>query len=45
MLPNEWVGAAILVVTLFYVGLYPAPFVDMIQASVLPIVEQVRGVK
>ena len=45
MLPNEWVGAAILVVTLFYVGLYPAPFVDMIQASVLPIIEQVGGVK
>jgi NADH-quinone oxidoreductase subunit M len=45
MLPNEWISAVILVVTLFYVGLYPQPFTSMIQASVTPIIDQVGGVK
>jgi NADH-quinone oxidoreductase subunit M len=45
MLPNEWVACAILVVTLLVVGLYPAPFISMIDASSLPIIERVGGVR
>jgi NADH-quinone oxidoreductase subunit M len=45
MLPNEWTAAVILVAAMLFVGLYPAPFTNMIQASVTPIVDQVGGVK
>jgi NADH-quinone oxidoreductase subunit M len=45
MLPNEWVACAILVATLVIVGLYPAPFTNMIDASSLPIIEKVGGVR
>jgi NADH-quinone oxidoreductase subunit M len=45
MLPNEWIAAAILVVTLLVVGLYPAPFMSMIDASSGPIIERVGGVR
>ena len=45
MLPNEWTAAVILVAAMLFVGLYPAPFTNMIQASVAPIVDQVGGVK
>lgn len=45
MLPNEWIAAGILVVTLIIVGLYPAPFMNMINASSLPIIEKVGGVR
>ena len=45
MLPNEWLACAILVATLLVVGLYPAPFISMIDASSLPIIEQVGGVR
>ncbi len=45
MLPNEWIAAGILVATLIVVGLYPAPLMNMIYASSLPIVEKVGGVR
>jgi NADH-quinone oxidoreductase subunit M len=45
MLPNEWVAAAILVVTLLAVGLYPATFTSMIDVSATPIIEAVGGVR
>jgi NADH-quinone oxidoreductase subunit M len=45
VLPNEWVAAAILVVTLVVFGLYPAPFMNMINASAAPIIQQVGGVR
>jgi NADH:ubiquinone oxidoreductase subunit 4 (subunit M) len=45
MLPNEWVACAILVATLVVVGLYPTPFTQMIDASALPVIEQVGGVR
>ncbi len=45
VLPNEWVATAILSLTLLVVGLYPAPFLNMIHVSVLPIIEKVGGVR
>jgi len=39
MLPNEWIGSAILVVTLVIAGVYPTPFLNMISASVAPIIK------
>ena len=45
MLPNEWLACAILVAVLLVVGLYPVPFIRMIDASSLPIIEQVGGVR
>ena len=45
MLPNEWLACAILVAVLLVVGLYPTPFIRMIDASSLPIIEQVGGVR
>jgi NADH-quinone oxidoreductase subunit M len=45
MLPNEWLACAILVAVLVVVGLYPAPFIRMIDASSLPVIEQVGGVR
>jgi NADH-quinone oxidoreductase subunit M len=45
MLPNEWIAAVMLVLTLIYVGVNPGPFTNMIQASALPIIEQVGGVR
>jgi len=45
MLPNEWVAAAILGVTLIAVGIYPKPFLDMINVSTAPIIEAVGGVR
>jgi NADH-quinone oxidoreductase subunit M len=45
VLPNEWVAGAILVATLFIVGVYPAPFLDMINASAAPIIDRVGGVR
>ncbi len=45
MLPNEWVAAVILVLTLIGAGVYPAPFTNMIQASAAPIIERVGGVR
>ncbi|MBI3971866.1 MAG: NADH-quinone oxidoreductase subunit M [Chloroflexi bacterium] len=45
VLPNEWVAAAILVVTLIAAGVYPAPFLSMIDSSSAPIIERVGGVR
>jgi NADH-quinone oxidoreductase subunit M len=45
MLPNEWIGAIILVATLLIAGMYPAPFTSMIQASAAPIIDAVGGVR
>jgi NADH-quinone oxidoreductase subunit M len=45
MLPNEWLACAILVAVLVVVGLYPVPFIRMIDASSLPVIEQVGGVR
>jgi NADH-quinone oxidoreductase subunit M len=45
MLPNEWVAAAILAVTLIVFGTYPAPMTRMIDASTAPIVDRVGGVR
>jgi len=45
MLPNEWVASVMLVITLIVVGIYPSPFTNMIQASALPIIEKVGGVR
>jgi NADH-quinone oxidoreductase subunit M len=43
MLPNEWIAAAILSVTMIVVGVYPAPFLNMINASTTPIIERIPG--
>jgi NADH-quinone oxidoreductase subunit M len=45
MLPNEWIGSAILVATLVIAGVYPAPFLNMINASATPIIERIGGVR
>jgi NADH-quinone oxidoreductase subunit M len=45
MLPNEWAGAVMLVLTLIVAGVYPAPFTNMIQASAAPIIERIGGVR
>lgn len=45
ILPNEWIAATILIVTLVAVGTYPAPFLNMINASAAPIIERVGGVR
>src|SRR5919108_2189138 len=37
LLPNEWVAGAILGATLVVVGVYPTPFLNMINASTAPI--------
>jgi NADH-quinone oxidoreductase subunit M len=45
MLPNEWIGSAILVVTLVIAGVYPSPFLNMINTSAMPIIERIGGVR
>ncbi|MGH2366719.1 MAG: complex I subunit 4 family protein [Chloroflexota bacterium] len=45
MLPNEWIAAGILVATLVIVGIYPTPFINMINASASSIIDQVGGVR
>jgi NADH-quinone oxidoreductase subunit M len=45
VLPNEWLAAAILVLVLVVVGLYPAPFTNMIDASSAPIIDKVGGIR
>jgi NADH-quinone oxidoreductase subunit M len=45
VLPNEWVACAILVVTLIVAGIYPAPFLNMIDVSTAPLIQGVGGVR
>jgi NADH-quinone oxidoreductase subunit M len=45
LLPNEWFVGAFLVLTLIIVGVYPTPFLDMINASAAPVIERVGGVR
>ncbi len=39
--PREWVIATSLTVMIFWIGLYPAPFFDMMDASVQAVVDRV----
>ena len=39
--PREWVIASSLTVMIFWIGLYPAPFFDMMDASVQAVVDRV----
>lgn len=45
LLPNEWFVGAFLVLTMIIVGVYPTPFLDMINASAAPVIERVGGVR
>ena len=43
LLPVEWVAGILLIATLVIVGVYPSPFLDMINASAAPVIERVGG--
>jgi NADH-quinone oxidoreductase subunit M len=45
LLPGEWIAGILLIATLVIVGVYPSPFLDMINASAAPVIERVGGVR
>jgi NADH-quinone oxidoreductase subunit M len=45
LLPVEWIAGILLIATLVTVGVYPSPFLDMINTSAAPVIERVGGVR